>query len=779
MNSTRQKGMLIIALSFIILWPSMGLASLLPDTGQTKCYDDGGNEITPCPQPGEPFYGQDAQHICNPHSYTKLDASSNDLSCTATEWVMVRDNVTGLIWEVKTDDGSIHDKDNTYTWYDGSSGRPGDGTDTLDFMAALNSAHFGGFSDWRLPTVKELSFLVDRGRYNPLINTTYFPHTVSSYYWSSTTCAGYPYSAWYVNFYSGSVDHYGESSSYGSGYVRAVKVGTQSGSVDNFVDNGDGTVTDTDTGLMWQQGTVSGIYTWEEALSYCENLSLGGHNDWRLPNINELQSLVHYTRYNPSIDTVHFSNTVSSYYWSSTTNAYYPDDALIVCFSGGRLDYYSKSLHYPYYLRAVRGGQCGSLDPSTTTTTSTIGPNCLNFNLLKGRHQQPSNIYLFFSVETCGGEPKTGLQEDDFEVYQDGEEETDLISTYESKQTILPSPILYKSANVLLLDMSGSILESETLNPLKSSAKAFVSEIAGENGQEVAIYYFDGRKDIIELSSFTNSVSTLQNAIDSLTKEGIVNNPAYDISTNLNGAVIQGLSKLDEKESSIEEDQLFVGSLVSFTDGTDRAHRYTDAEAVNAVNSSDHYSFVIGLGGELDETHLENLAGRKGLFFTAETADELEAAFIKIAEEIKKESEKFYILGYCSPSRQGSHKVILKVKGYTGNLSYPFNSNGFEGGCDPEDILPTTTTTTAMTTTTTAISPPCTSELIYGEHSQETELLRYIRDTVLSTTPEGQEIIRLYYEWSPAVVKVMEEDAAFKAQVKEMIDGALEVIQAD
>jgi len=50
---------------------------------------------------------------------------------------------------------------------------------------------------------------------------------------------------------------------------------------------------------------------------------------------------------------------------------------------------------------------------------------------------------------------------------------------------------------------------------------------------------------------------------------------------------------------------------------------------------------------------------------------------------------------------------------------------------------------------------------------------------VLSTTPEGQEIIRLYYEWSPAVVKVMEEDAAFKAQVKEMIDGALEVIQAD
>jgi hypothetical protein len=64
----------------------------------------------------------------------------------------------------------------------------------------------------------------------------------------------------------------------------------------------------------------------------------------------------------------------------------------------------------------------------------------------------------------------------------------------------------------------------------------------------------------------------------------------------------------------------------------------------------------------------------------------------------------------------------------------------------------------------------CPSEKLYGEHSEQTELLRYLRDNVLSQTPEGQEIIRLYYEWSPAIVKAMEEDEVFKQEVKEIID---------
>ena len=70
----------------------------------------------------------------------------------------------------------------------------------------------------------------------------------------------------------------------------------------------------------------------------------------------------------------------------------------------------------------------------------------------------------------------------------------------------------------------------------------------------------------------------------------------------------------------------------------------------------------------------------------------------------------------------------------------------------------------------------CPSKQIYGEHSEEVELLRYLRDNVLSQTLEGQEIIRLYYEWSPVIVRTMEGDEEFRAQVKEMIDGILELI---
>jgi len=80
------------------------------------------------------------------------------------------------------------------------------------------------------------------------------------------------------------------------------------------------------------------------------------------------------------------------------------------------------------------------------------------------------------------------------------------------------------------------------------------------------------------------------------------------------------------------------------------------------------------------------------------------------------------------------------------------------------------------TTTTTAGGYECPSEKIYGEHSEETELLRYLRDEVLSQTPEGQELIRLYYQWSPVIVRAVEEDEEFKEEVREMVDGILELI---
>ena len=133
-----------------------------------------------------------------------------------------------------------------------------------------------------------------------------------------------------------------------------------------FVDNGNGTVSDTRSGLMWQQDTArdaGGNYdamTWKEALAHCANLELplGGYTDWRLPTIKELRSLVDYSQYSPSINRNAFPDTVSSYYWSSTTYANGTSYAWYVYFNGGYGGTYGKS--NGSYVRAVRGGQSGA-----------------------------------------------------------------------------------------------------------------------------------------------------------------------------------------------------------------------------------------------------------------------------------------------------------------------------------------------------------------------------------------------------------------------------------
>ena len=142
-----------------------------------------------------------------------------------------------------------------------------------------------------------------------------------------------------------------------------------------LVDNGDGTVSDTGTGLMWQQATAPGTYNWEQALAYCEDLSLAGHDDWRLPTIKELRSIVDYTRYNPAMDTTAFLEVAASWYWSSTTDDFNTFDsyyALVMDFYDG-FDY-SDLKGNSYYVRAVRGGQSGSLGNLVIAMSPMSGP---------------------------------------------------------------------------------------------------------------------------------------------------------------------------------------------------------------------------------------------------------------------------------------------------------------------------------------------------------------------------------------------------------------------
>jgi len=129
-----------------------------------------------------------------------------------------------------------------------------------------------------------------------------------------------------------------------------------------LVDNGNGTVTDTVTGLTWQQGEPGDIasWHWHNAVAYCNGLTLGGDSDWRLPSVSELESLTDDVRWSPVLDSSFFPNAFASYYWSSTTYADDPGVAWGVNFSDGHVDAYSMK-YIENYVRCVRGGQSGSL----------------------------------------------------------------------------------------------------------------------------------------------------------------------------------------------------------------------------------------------------------------------------------------------------------------------------------------------------------------------------------------------------------------------------------
>ena len=283
------------------------------DTGQELCYDDSG-EIT-CPTAGEAFYGQDAQFDGNQPSYT-----------LSADGLTVHDNVTGLTWTQSPDldgDGDI-DVDDKLTFAEAQA-----------YPATLNAANFGGYSDWRLPTIKELYSLMDfRGtdpmptstdtsQLTPFIDTDYFDfgygdtaageRIIDAQFWSSNTYVGTVFgnqtATFGVNFADGRIKGY-PSGATGPitklNYVYFVRGNTDYG-VNDFADNGDGTITDNATGLMWSQddsgdgvdtGPRSGM-NWEDALAWVEQKNAEnylGYSDWRLPNAKEMQSILDYSR---------------------------------------------------------------------------------------------------------------------------------------------------------------------------------------------------------------------------------------------------------------------------------------------------------------------------------------------------------------------------------------------------------------------------------------------------------------------------------------------------
>lgn len=306
--------------------------------------------------------------------FTKLGASGQALnnqnrtySATGSEpagtlWSCVRDNHTGLVWEVKTI-GGVHDRDIEYQWGGVTAigrDRPDrEGTYLNDnsgsgWDALVNASNSGnglcGITDWRVPSIKALSSIVNYGQPTvplagpPMIDTAYFPNTADGSYWTATPEASRFDRAWEIRFNNGSgSDSMLERSSLNR--VRLVSGDHEPISNEVAIANGDQvvknyitnttpnsryvisadstTVIDSNTGLMWQRcqlglsgnGCTSGSageYDWQQALAESQSNTLAGHTDWRLPNIAEMRTLNAYDRSVPAINSVVFPNTESA-----------------------------------------------------------------------------------------------------------------------------------------------------------------------------------------------------------------------------------------------------------------------------------------------------------------------------------------------------------------------------------------------------------------------------------------------------------------------------------
>ncbi|MBF0534910.1 MAG: DUF1566 domain-containing protein [Nitrospirae bacterium] len=292
------------------------------DTGQNICYGNLG-PIT-CPSYGSSFYGQDAQYDSTVPYYTFND-----------NLTVVIDQNTGLMWERAHHSSKVD--------YNTANGY-------------CDNLTLGGYTDWRVPTIKELFSISDsRGATHKrfYIDTNYFDleiptegeltgtHTydMMGQTWSSTLRPDKVNTVYFYNFLDGHIKSNGTDGTF-ENFYRCAR-GTSGVFENSFVNNGNGTITDRATGLLWQQtngakSTNSYQFTWKDALNYCDNLTLGGISNWRLPNVKELQSIVDYSNTNPAIDTNYFQinqTTGSSlFFWSSTTTGEHTEYADYVCF---------------------------------------------------------------------------------------------------------------------------------------------------------------------------------------------------------------------------------------------------------------------------------------------------------------------------------------------------------------------------------------------------------------------------------------------------------------
>ena len=265
----------------------------------------------------------------------------------------------------------------------------------------------------------------------------------------------------------------------------------------------------------------------------------------------------------------------------------------------------------------------------------------LTLRMVDASVRKPSNVAVYFNVTDHKGHGVANLTADQFHIYEDGK----LVSPFESKQTILNPEVAAVQYTLLLMDMSGSVTGSGQAGALADAASSFSERVS--QTQKVAVFAFDGAKEIHPIVGFTSGGGSVQGGINALRSYR-----PRDPSTNLNGAVIEALAALSRQMERSPQPLRF-GTLVVFTDGTDHAHRVSHDDLMKALDDVNGQIgvFVIGVGAEIDPGELKAI-GRQGAVLSKDPM-QVKAAFDDIAAQVEAYTKSFYLFSYCSPARAG------------------------------------------------------------------------------------------------------------------------------
>jgi len=320
---------------------------------------------------------------------------------------------------------------------------------------------------------------------------------------------------------------------------------------------------------------------------------------------------------------------------------------------------------------------CGGED----VPEKTGAPACTGLKVTQIDHAvaPPANVASLIRVTHCDGKPlETRIAPENFSMAEDGQ----VLSTYEALREVRPTRREISELTVIVLDLSGSIHRSGLKQKMLEGTQKLIDQL-GEN-RRIAIYGFDGRPDLIPYANFTDDPELITQALEKIQNADLV-----DDSTNLYGAVVNALEILDTAVQTEVRNvtQVTHGTLVLFTDGTDRAQRVRGYSARTAVEHSPHSTFTIGVGAEIDGQILAEL-GNTG-HMLVDDPEQITEAFEQVGRDVSARALQDYVVSYCSPSRAGVHELTVTVRSeeQLGRTTVKFYADNFGAGCDPSASL--------------------------------------------------------------------------------------------